>query len=75
LFDAADVAVNVSTSATTSVRGSGPIDVDQILAWLKRNHFDDESLGYAVRRISQAGSVEQMALFLGTVRGAIRRRE
>jgi len=81
LFEATDAAstaelvTNPRTQpepSATSVRGSGPIDVDQILAWLGRQKFNDESLGYAVRRISEAGSLEQMALFLASVRSEIR---
>jgi ADP-ribosylglycohydrolase len=48
------------------------VDVDQMLAWIARNGFTDDAVGYAMRRISELGSVEQLVAFATALRAAMR---
>lgn len=47
------------------------INVDQILEWVARRQYDDGAIGYAVTRLSEIGSVEQLVAFTMAVRAAI----
>ncbi len=49
------------------------VNIDQILDWVARRGFSDEDIGYAVRRISQRGTAEQLIAFVSHVRASIRR--
>jgi ADP-ribosylglycohydrolase len=44
------------------------IDVDQLLVWVARRRFKDDALGFAVRQLSQRGTLEQLIAFAGAVR-------
>ena len=50
----------------------GHVDIDQMLGWVARNGYSEESLGYATRRIAQLGTSEQLVAFTVAVRAAIR---
>lgn len=69
----------VETGSSTLGRGAAEpephatVDVDQMLAWVARNEFSDKSVGYAVRRIADLGSVEQLIAFTTALRRATRR--
>ncbi|MFF2243295.1 ADP-ribosylglycohydrolase family protein [Arthrobacter sp. NPDC058130] len=54
-------------------RGESSIDVDQVLKWVAEQHYDESSLGYALRRIAESGTVEQLAVFVACVRPSIRK--
>jgi ADP-ribosylglycohydrolase len=47
------------------------VDVDQMLEWVKRNNYSDNSIGYAVRRLSRLGTIEQLVAFTTALRVAI----
>ncbi|QDW61725.1 ADP-ribosylglycohydrolase family protein [Oerskovia sp. KBS0722] len=53
------------------VRGS--VDVDDMLAWVVHRRLDDQALGYALRRVAQIGTLEQLIAFTTTARAEIRR--
>lgn len=57
-----------------SLQGSRHVDVDQILRWLgahsnRDRASQDQALGYAVRRLIEDGSVEQLIAFTAALRG------
>lgn len=47
------------------------VDVDKMLAWVARNEFSDDSVGYAVRRIAHLGTIEQLIAFTTALRREI----
>jgi ADP-ribosylglycohydrolase len=49
------------------------VDVDQMLSWVARNEFSDNSVGYAIRRIADLGTVEQLIAFTTALRRVGRR--
>ncbi|MBB5980569.1 ADP-ribosylglycohydrolase family protein [Kribbella solani] len=57
-----------------SMRGGSPVDVDQILNWVVAHGNDkdqvvrDQALGYAVRRIIETGTLEQLIAFTTALR-------
>jgi ADP-ribosylglycohydrolase len=56
--------------AAAERRSHTNIVVDQMLAWVARNEFSDNSIGYAVRRITDLGTVEQLIAFTTALRRA-----
>jgi hypothetical protein len=50
-----------------------PVNIDQMLHWLARRGFPNEEIGYATRRISELGTLEQLIAFTTALRTAIRR--
>ena len=48
------------------------VNIDQMIAWVRGKNYDDAALGYAVRRIAQLGTVEQLVAFTVTARQAVR---
>jgi hypothetical protein len=50
----------------------GLIDIDQMLAWVARNGFSDQAVGYATKRIADVGTAEQLVAFAAAVRATIR---
>jgi len=48
-----------------------PIDLDQIIEWVSKQDFHDQALGYALRRIAERGTVEQIVAFATAIRGRI----
>jgi ADP-ribosylglycohydrolase len=49
-----------------------PINIDQIIDWVAKQRFQDEALGYAVRRIAEQGTSEQLVAFMAVIRERIR---
>ena len=49
------------------------VNIDQVLDWVARRGFSDKDIGYAVKRISQRGTAEQLIAFTSHLRVAIRR--
>ncbi|RFZ61411.1 ADP-ribosylglycohydrolase [Mycobacterium marinum] len=49
------------------------MDVDRILAWVSSRHFSDYALGYALRRLAEDGSIEQVIAFSVAVHAATQR--
>ncbi|MBB6381154.1 hypothetical protein BKA01_008431 [Pseudonocardia eucalypti] len=49
------------------------VDVDQMLAWVAHKGYSDEAIGYAVRRILELGSLEQLIAFATSLRASARR--
>jgi ADP-ribosylglycohydrolase len=47
------------------------VDIDQVMHWLARRGFSDEDIGYAIRRISESGTMEQLLVFTSTLRSAL----
>ena len=47
------------------------VDVDQMLAWVKRENYSEQSIGYAIRRLSRLGTIEQLIAFTATLRVAL----
>lgn len=54
-------------------RPSTEVNVDQMLAWVQHKGFTDEAIGYAVRRVVELGSLEQLVAFTTALRAAARR--
>lgn len=49
------------------------INMQQILDWLKREQFKDENVGYALKRITELGTAQQLERFLAAVTDYLRR--
>jgi hypothetical protein len=47
------------------------LDVDVVIGWARRNGLTDETLGYALRRIAETGTLEQLVAFTSTVRSLL----
>lgn len=47
------------------------VDVDSMLGWVQRQRFTPEAIGYAVKRVSEVGSVEQLVAFAVGLRNAL----
>jgi hypothetical protein len=47
------------------------VDVDEMLRWVWQRKLSDEALGYALRRLAESGSTEQLIAFTATVRGMV----
>lgn len=54
---------------------SQDVNVDAMLTWLRRQGYTDSAIGYAVRRISEVGTREQMIAFTATLQAEIKNRE
>lgn len=52
---------------------SGAINVEQILAWLKRGDYQDDQIGYAVRRTIELGTRQQLEELLTALRRSFRK--
>lgn len=50
----------------------GSVDIDQMLAWVARNGFSDQAVGYATKRICEVGTAEQLVAFTAAMRAEIR---
>jgi ADP-ribosylglycohydrolase len=44
------------------------VDVDAIFDWLEKQRFSDESLGFAVRRVSESGTAVDLGILAGLIR-------
>ncbi|MCX4856652.1 ADP-ribosylglycohydrolase family protein [Streptomyces canus] len=52
------------------------LNVDAMLDWVRARGYSDEAVGYAVRRIAELGTTEQMIAFTSTLKAEIKvRRE
>ena len=51
--------------------GGTRVDVDQMLEWLARQDYSDHSIGYAVKRMSRLGTVEQLIALITALRGEL----
>lgn len=51
-----------------------PADVDSMLVWVERSKYAPEAIGYAVARISEVGTIEQLVAFTTALRASLRRR-
>lgn len=49
------------------------MNVDRILAWVAGRHFSEDALGYAMRRLAEGGTVEQLIAFSVAVHAAAQR--
>ncbi|MEU3046345.1 ADP-ribosylglycohydrolase family protein [Streptomyces sp. NPDC006984] len=52
--------------------GTQDLDVDAMLEWLRAQGHTDQAIGYAVRRIAELGTMEQMIAFTATIQAEIR---
>jgi ADP-ribosylglycohydrolase len=50
------------------------VDVDQMLAWVKQQGLTENAIGYAVARIAELGSVEQLIGFTSSLRTMLRKK-
>jgi hypothetical protein len=48
------------------------VDIDQMMNWVARRGFSEEVIGYAIRRISERGTTEQLVAFTATLRSHLR---
>jgi ADP-ribosylglycohydrolase len=48
-----------------------PVNIDHMLTWVARRGYDETAIGYAIRRISEIGTVEQLVAFTTTLRARI----
>jgi hypothetical protein len=61
------------TETRPSSRGTfGAADVDRMLRWVATKDYAEYALGYAVRRIAELGSVEQLVAFTASIRPYLR---
>lgn len=51
---------------------AGEMDVDQILEWVASKNYSEDALGYAMRRLAEIGTVEQVVAFSVAVHAAAR---
>lgn len=51
------------------------VDVDEMIRWVVKRRLSDESIGYAVRRLAEIGTIEQLVAFSVAIRGRIDRHE
>jgi ADP-ribosylglycohydrolase len=60
----------ISQPTSPSWGSSAPtgLDVDQVIAWVVGQQLSDRAIGYAVRRLSEQGSVEQLIAFTTAIR-------
>jgi ADP-ribosylglycohydrolase len=49
------------------------MNVDRILAWVTSRHFSEDALGYAMRRLAEGGTVEQLIAFSVAVHASAQR--
>ncbi|MEU1485023.1 ADP-ribosylglycohydrolase family protein [Streptomyces sp. NPDC005752] len=54
--------------------GGQDLNVDAMLEWLRLQGYTDQAVGYAVRRIAELGTVEQMIAFTATLQAEIKSR-
>lgn len=61
---------------TTShlVSRTAKVNVDQMLDWVRRRNYDEQAVGYAVTRISDIGTVEQLIAFVTVLRERVSNR-
>ncbi|MBK0868312.1 ADP-ribosylglycohydrolase family protein [Saccharopolyspora sp. HNM0986] len=46
----------------------GSVEVDAMLSWVARENYRSDAIGYAVRRISEIGTLEQLIAFTAALR-------
>jgi hypothetical protein len=57
--------------ARGSYRAS-PLQLETILSWLEQRHYEDDAIGYAVRRVMAEGTPEQLIALVATLRERLR---
>lgn len=60
-----------SHAARTEGRASS-LELDTILRWLEEKHYKDDAIGYAVRRVINEGSAEQLISLVTALRERLR---
>jgi ADP-ribosylglycohydrolase len=63
------------TSAHLHDSHSDLLNVDEILSWAKKQGLTNNAIGYAVRRLAEKGSMEQLIAFITAVRSDIKKHE
>lgn len=48
------------------------VELDQILGWIERKNYDDAAIGYAMRRVAELGTSDQLIALTSALRSAIR---
>lgn len=49
------------------------VNIETVLSWLTEKGLDDQSVGYAVRRVARDGNPEQLIMFMGILREWLRK--
>ncbi|MER5212394.1 ADP-ribosylglycohydrolase family protein [Streptomyces sp. NPDC002838] len=55
--------------------GNQSLNVDAMLDWIRSQGHTDQAIGYAVRRIAEIGTTEQMIAFTATLQAEIRNKK
>lgn len=63
----------VTSKTASSGLNQGPVVVDEMLRWVARRGYTDEDIGYAMRRISAVGTLEQLIAFAAALRSPLHR--
>ena len=63
---------NTSPPEQPSSGARQALDVDQMLDWVASHNFSEAALGYALRRIAESGSLEQIVAFSAAIHAAAR---
>jgi hypothetical protein len=50
------------------------VSIDDMLAWVARHGFSKDAVGYATKRITEPGTLDQVVAFTSAIRAAIRNR-
>jgi len=79
-MDATIVRPAESTAQSGSARNASgpptenePVNIDDMLTWVARRGYDETAIGYAIRRISEIGTIEQLVAFTTTLRARMGR--
>lgn len=48
------------------------VSIDDMLAWVRGKRCSDQAVGYAVRRVAQVGTLDQLVAFTVALHAAIR---
>jgi ADP-ribosylglycohydrolase len=48
-----------------------PVSIDDMLTWVARRGYDETAIGYAIRRISEIGTIDQLVAFTTALRARI----
>jgi hypothetical protein len=55
-----------------SSRRASNLELDTILGWLEQKHYRDDAIGYALRRVIDEGSAEQLISLVTALRERLR---
>ena len=56
----------------TAQQDQAQVSIDDMLAWVRGKRYADPAVGYAVRRVAQAGTLDQLVAFTVALHAAIR---